>query len=748
MKKYLFVLLAAFAAACTVVEPVETVVAVDPDAPVFYATIEGADAAVPTRAYVDDQLRVLWDANDHVSIFNKYTYNLEYKFDGKTGDNAGTFTQVPHEFFVAGNELPLVYAVYPYKEGTTITNDGAISYELPAVQSQLAGSFGIGDNTMVSVTEDNNLLFKNLCGYFGLKLYGKGSVQSITLKGNNDEPLAGVATINGAVGEVPTLTFGYDATKEITVNLPSPVTVGETQETATLFWIVVPPTEFTKGITVVVKGEDKTTTKVIDKPLTITRNILTEGGFEIDIEHVNAKPMFAKFNDMVIRVGQNYTNQGVWYGTVDAYNDRDDVEGATWTSSNEAVVAAEPGSIKGIAPGKATVKIADAENNYLVIPVEVLPAANKDYDYNYGIELISNKAIRGEGETYGFVGNGTMFLGPGYADGTECYHVKDLHREDANGNKKTVYLVSQAKFEPVDITAIEHPALYLRLYVKDASLLHMDGAAAQIELSSNGADSEEYTWVGGRVCKNWPGQHADCKFEIKDGWNNIVLPLEYAELSAGTPRPAKINWFRMYHNPSAEFDMTGKDQEFAIDQLRIVDWTEFDTCDNFDQWFDGGTGNNRPCFRAAENLDGHAKVFGSVNELITGPISNFRIKEWAGRVYALPVNMDSSNAKFSWWLWVDDAAFFNKCHIKGELSSENVNDQHNWAWGYNPGDLNLQNGWNEIKGDFAAAQDQSGAATKRSDRKINYFRIVVTPMGDAQPGFHTYYIDDLRVSKK
>ena len=460
------------------------------------------------------------------------------------------------------------------------------------------------------------------------------------------------------------------------------------------------------------------------------------------------KPMFAKFQDMVIRQGQEYTNQAVWYGTVDAYADREDVPTSTWTSDNESIVAASTGSIKGVAAGKANVTIADPDGNKIVIPVEVLAPTNKDYDYNYGIELLSNKALYDSATGLGWNGNGTRYLGDGYADGTQCYHVKDLHREAADGTPKTVYLVSQAKFAPVDITAIEHPALYLRLYVSNVDVLRMDTAAAQIELSSNGADSEEYTWTGGRVFTNWEGQYGEPKFQLKNGWNNIVLPLEYAELSAGTPRPKAINWFRMYHNPAATYDMTGKDIEFAVDQLRIVDWTEFDTCDNFDQWFDGGTGNNRPCFRAAENKDGHAKVFGAVNDLITGPISNFRLKEWPGRVYSLPVNMDSQNAKFTWWFWVDDAAWFNKCHIKAELSSENVNDAHNWAWGKNPGELNLKNGWNEISYDFKDAEDQSGANTKRSDRKINYFRIVVTPMEGANSSVHTYYIDDLRVSKK
>ena len=85
--------------------------------------------------FADDQLRVLWHQNDLVSIFNKYTYNKQYKFNGNTGDNAGSFSEVPGSEFVTGNALPLVYAVYPYNEATSISNDGAISLTFPATQS-------------------------------------------------------------------------------------------------------------------------------------------------------------------------------------------------------------------------------------------------------------------------------------------------------------------------------------------------------------------------------------------------------------------------------------------------------------------------------------------------------------------------------------------------------------------------------------------------------------------------------------
>ena len=74
----------------------------------FYAEIEQVDSSTPdTRAYVDDQLRVLWHKDDRISIFNRSTYNQEYRFNGLTGDNGGSFSKVDNDAFVTGNSIPL-----------------------------------------------------------------------------------------------------------------------------------------------------------------------------------------------------------------------------------------------------------------------------------------------------------------------------------------------------------------------------------------------------------------------------------------------------------------------------------------------------------------------------------------------------------------------------------------------------------------------------------------------------------------
>ena len=264
-------LVALLFAACSVNE-MDIATPAAKEAEEFFATIEDAS----TKVFVDDELMVLWHADDRVSIFNKYTYNQQYRFTGNTGANSGSFTKVPNDDFVTGNTLNSVYAIYPYKESTEISNQGVLTIDLPATQSYAENSFGIGANTMVSCSEGNELLFKNLCGYIMLKLYGNDvSVKSISIKGNNDEPLAGKAAVNASIDNAPTISFNASTTKEITLTFDTPVTLGSTAETATTFWLVVPPTTFSKGITVTVKddkyGEFKKSTTA---SLQISRNTL------------------------------------------------------------------------------------------------------------------------------------------------------------------------------------------------------------------------------------------------------------------------------------------------------------------------------------------------------------------------------------------------------------------------------------------------------------------------------------------
>ena len=263
---------------------------------VFFASLESYSEP-DTKVYVDENVKILWDEDDRVTIFNKYTYNQEYRFAGETGDNAGAFKKVPNDDFVTGNSIDHIYAIYPFIETTKISNKEVMTITLPSEQFYRENSFGPGANVMTSATEDNNLLFKNVGGYLVLKFYGEGvAVSAIKLEGNNGELLSGKATVTHAVEGVPSVTMATDAGTSITLNCPTPVELGTTKDDATLFWLVVPPTKFTGGFTLTVTDANGNEfVKETTANLSIARNgVLRISPIEVLISELSATDLSAE----------------------------------------------------------------------------------------------------------------------------------------------------------------------------------------------------------------------------------------------------------------------------------------------------------------------------------------------------------------------------------------------------------------------------------------------------------------------
>lgn len=255
-----------------------------------------------SRTYVENNTYLRWHAEDHLTAFYGNTLNRQYQFNGKTGDNSGSFSHVPSGDLETGNAFDRIYALYPYDETAAITDDGVISLTLPAVQQYAENSFGKDANTMIAVTEnleDTFLAFKNACGYLKLKLYAPegGIVKSIEVKGNNNEKIAGAATATIAFGEVPVVTMADDATTSITLDCGEGVSLATTAETATEFWMVIPEVTFTSGITITVTDSfDATFTKSTSNEIIIERNMI--------------QPMAAVGFDMLYEVGDLVTYGG------------------------------------------------------------------------------------------------------------------------------------------------------------------------------------------------------------------------------------------------------------------------------------------------------------------------------------------------------------------------------------------------------------------------------------------------------
>ena len=237
----------------------------------YFATLE-SNARPDSKVYVDDNVKIHWDADDRISLFQT-TWGREFRFTGNSGDIDGYFSLVT-ESFGSGNPISFLCAVYPYRSSTTIDNNDVLTLTIPSKQTYRKGSFGPGANTMVSVTKDSPLEFKNVGGYLVFSLYGEGvSVLSIKLEGRNEEPLAGEATMTPVIEAIPKITMATKAETSITLTSDIPVELGASKENATDFWLVVPPTTFSKGFKLTVTGSDgKELIKETEMKLSVERN--------------------------------------------------------------------------------------------------------------------------------------------------------------------------------------------------------------------------------------------------------------------------------------------------------------------------------------------------------------------------------------------------------------------------------------------------------------------------------------------
>ena len=247
----------------------------DSSTKLFYATIDEQSGA-DTKVYADENLHILWDAKDYISIFDLDSGNDQYVFDGETGDNSGGFERCK-VFSEEGVLLDAIYAVYPYSRETFVDYPGIISLSLPEEQAYKENSFGLGANTMISVTKDNFLKFKNVGGYLLFKFYGDNiTVSSIVLSGNDGELISGRGTVEMTVGGTPALTMDESAGDKITLVCDPPLKIGTSASEPTAFWFVVPPVTFSKGFTVKVTTSDGNVfKKSVYKECTIVRSAIT-----------------------------------------------------------------------------------------------------------------------------------------------------------------------------------------------------------------------------------------------------------------------------------------------------------------------------------------------------------------------------------------------------------------------------------------------------------------------------------------
>lgn len=267
MKKLLSLVLAAILFAACTHDNIEELSSMRDDQPdTLFVGFDVDD----TRIQLNENLKSVWTEGDLVSVFYKSDCNDCWAFVGETGDREGELNRV--SYGEGSRSSDNVVVVYPYDKNYIISlAANTVELTLPTTQFYAEDSFGVGSSPMIATSEFNKFKLKNVCGWFKFCLTGSGErVTSITLRGNSGEQVAGrilvsaddassvLAATRPDVSDEEiggTLIGDGDVATAVKLLCAEGVELGET---ATAFYVAVPPQSFAEGITLKVECADGT----------------------------------------------------------------------------------------------------------------------------------------------------------------------------------------------------------------------------------------------------------------------------------------------------------------------------------------------------------------------------------------------------------------------------------------------------------------------------------------------------------
>lgn len=226
-----------------------------------------------------------WSTGDAISVFFT-TQNQQYVMQSYMDNTQDVGKFVLASSATQGTALTTgyYYSVYPYKEETSISRRGVVTYTFPEIQHYNAerngDSYSNGENGMIAIEPvngtDSVLYFQNFCSYLQLRLVADEGqtkiVKKITLVANNQtDAMAGEGTVEvESEGGAPVVKMKRSATNQITLDCGSGVELSQDEGNPTKFWFVVPGDfTFSEGFSVSVIFSDfsyfkKTTNKQIE----------------------------------------------------------------------------------------------------------------------------------------------------------------------------------------------------------------------------------------------------------------------------------------------------------------------------------------------------------------------------------------------------------------------------------------------------------------------------------------------------
>ena len=358
-----------------------------------------AEQPVDTKSAIyefgSEKVTFKWLAGDAISVFFGDSEGSIFvtdvtaskaKFKGTIGAVMGGGDDLTDETSLWG--------VYPYDKNTTC-DGSSITMTLPHEQDAAAETFA--DDLFPSLARSTNftMAFYPVCGSIRFKV-SDPEIVKVTLSGNNDEDLAGTATVSMPLGGAPVVDVVSEGQKELVMKAPD----GGCFDTSKYYYFVMYPTDFTKGLTITYYKEDEKASYVLNSSVKVRRNRFTSAtnkdaglnftgtqGGEIggDDEVIKVQTIYMLSEAAILAPGTSYSLDTDY----EPYNATNTVW--SWKSSDASVAYVDGnGKVTAFSDGEATITAtatdgSGATASCLITVKAVTAVADVEYKDEYGV---------------------------------------------------------------------------------------------------------------------------------------------------------------------------------------------------------------------------------------------------------------------------------------------------------------------------------------------------------------------------
>lgn len=251
MKKLIILVLVLSAVACTTEKP-EVVITKLTEQTLTITATYGEPGSKTERT---GNGSVLWSPGDQISLFygsgteGGSCFTAQNTEVAPTANFTGTLGVI-----TGGNDVTLedtfFWATYPYCASASC-NGSSITTVLPATQVATADTFADDLFPTIGRSQGLSIAFYSICG--GLKFtVSEPGITSVTLRGNNNEVIAGTMTVSMDNNGIPVVTSITEGGTAATVAASN----NETLQVGHAYYIVIVPTVFENGFSLTFTKEN------------------------------------------------------------------------------------------------------------------------------------------------------------------------------------------------------------------------------------------------------------------------------------------------------------------------------------------------------------------------------------------------------------------------------------------------------------------------------------------------------------